>query len=110
MSLYSQYEKAFSNIARPFAFLDLNHLDENILFVKEHLGDKHIRIATKSIRSIEVLNYIAQSFPTSSGWMTFSAKEILFLAKKGFDYFLMGYPILEREDVEQLIPFIREGK
>ena len=22
----------------------------------------------------------------------------------------MGYPILEREDVEQLIPFIREGK
>lgn len=110
MSLYSQYEKAFSNIPRPFAFLDLKHLDENILFVKEHLGDKHIRIATKSIRSVEVLNYIAQSFPTNSGWMTFSAKEILFLAKKGFDHFLMGYPILEREDVEQLIPFIREGK
>lgn len=110
MSLYECYEKVFSDISRPFAFLDMDHLDFNISFVREHLKQKKIRIATKSIRSIEVLKYIANQIPSLTGWMTFSAKETCFLLKNGFDECLLGYPVLEKNEVNQLVPYIREGK
>ncbi|MGE8203704.1 amino acid deaminase/aldolase [Heyndrickxia sp. NPDC080065] len=110
MSLYEQYEEVFIDIPRPFAFLDMDYLDLNISFVQKHLQQKKLRIATKSIRSIEVLKYIANHFQSFTGWMTFSAKETIFLLKNGFDHCLIGYPILEKDEVDQLVPYIREGK
>lgn len=110
MSLYEQYEKVFINVPRPFAFLDMDHLDSNISFIQEHLKQKKIRIATKSIRSTEILKYISNHFPHFTGWMTFSVKETVFLLNNGFDQFLIGYPTVEKKEVEQLVPHIREGK
>ena len=39
------YDDAFSTIERPFAWLDLDALDQNIDFVNQTSGQKQIRIA-----------------------------------------------------------------
>lgn len=110
VSLYERYERVFAHVPRPFAFLDMDHLDANIAYVQRYLRDKKIRIATKSVRSLGVLKYIANQFPSFTGWMTFSVSETVFLLKNGFDDCLLGYPTVETEEILQLLPYMRVGK
>ena len=94
---------------RPFAWLDLNALDTNIQFINNHLQDKKVRIATKSIRSIEVLKYISERLSSMSGYMTFTASETCYLLENGFDHLLIGYPVLEEQSVLTLFDYIKKG-
>lgn len=74
----TRLDQAFCDLERPFAWLDLDALDKNIKMVQEACGGKQIRIATKSIRSIEVLRYIQKKLVNVVGFMTFTATETLF--------------------------------
>lgn len=103
-------EVAYANLARPFACIDLNALDRNIAFVNESSGNKGVRIATKSVRSVELLRYIAEHLTHPAGWMTFDLWETLYLLECGFDDLLLGYPQYEAQPLECIIPFIREGR
>ncbi len=71
---------------------------------------KNIRIATKSIRSVEILRYLYDNLPNAVGYMTFTAAETLFLLQQHFDDVLLGYPVMEEESVRQLLHFVKEGK
>ncbi|MBO0600176.1 alanine racemase [Sporosarcina sp. E16_3] len=103
-------EVAYAHLTRPFACIDLEALDRNIAFVNKSSGMKGVRIATKSVRSVELLQYIAQRLDYPAGWMTFDLRETLFLLKKGFNDLLLGYPQVEEQALMQLIPYIREGR
>lgn len=103
-------EVAYANLARPFACIDLDALDRNIAFVNQTSGNKDVRIATKSVRSVELLRYIAERINNPAGWMTFDLWETLFLLEQGFDDLLLGYPQYDEQPVERIIPFIREGR
>lgn len=103
-------EKAYKHLTRPFACIDLDALDRNITFVNEQALGKNIRIATKSVRSTSLLRYIADRLTQHSGYMTFDLKETLNLLQEGFDDLLLGYPQFETETVEEIIPFIKEGR
>ncbi|WP_255485485.1 alanine racemase [Sporosarcina sp. BP05] len=103
-------EAAYAHLTRPFACIDLEALDRNIDFVNKSSGMKGVRIATKSVRSVELLQYIAQRLDYPAGWMTFDLRETLFLLKKGFNDLLLGYPQVEEQAVMLLIPYIREGR
>lgn len=100
---------AFAHLARPFACIDLEALDWNIKMVNVQSKGKDIRIATKSIRSVELLQYIAERLDNHSGWMTFDCQETLFLLERGFTHILLGYPQMERESIELMIPYIAQG-
>lgn len=101
----------FRTFEHPYAWLDLEALDANIATMIHGTGDKEIRIATKSIRSSDVLRYIERAVDQRfAGWMTFTAAETVYLCEQGFDHFLLGYPTLEEKSVRQLMKFIREGK
>jgi D-serine deaminase-like pyridoxal phosphate-dependent protein len=90
---YNQLKEIFKDIPRPFAFIDLDILNENILLTSSRSGNKKIRIATKSIRSLEVLHYLKEKLSLQfTGLMTFHLEEALFLLNNGFDHCLMGYP------------------
>lgn len=101
----------FQQLDAPFAWLDLDALEENILQVKRMVPNQQIRIATKSIRSVDVLKKVASLLGSQlSGWMTFSAAETDFLCEKGFDHFLLGYPTMENTTVRTLMQWIQKGK
>lgn len=106
----TKYDAIFTAIERPFAWLDYDALDHNIQFVKNSCGEKHIRIATKSVRSVAALKYIQQQLPNCSGFMTFTASETVFLLEQGLDHLLIGYPVHEEEAIKKLTTFVKQGK
>ncbi|MEK5070092.1 alanine racemase [Sporosarcina sp. FSL K6-1508] len=101
---------AYASLTCPFACIDLDALDRNIAFVNKASGKKGVRVATKSIRSAELLQYIAKRLDVPAGWMTFDLRETLFLLEKGFNDLLLGYPQFEEQALKCLFPYIREGR
>ncbi|CAM5715607.1 hypothetical protein LSPH24S_08653 [Lysinibacillus sphaericus] len=106
----TRFQQAFQGIERPFAWLDLDALDDNIATVQQACGQKKIRIATKSIRSVEVLQYLQQHLSNITGFMTFTAAESIFLLQRNFDDVLLGYPVMEDMAVRQLLHYVKEGR
>jgi D-serine deaminase-like pyridoxal phosphate-dependent protein len=94
----------------PFAYVDRDLLDLNIRAIAQAAGTKKIRIASKSIRSLEVLRHILDSDPRFQGIMCYTAEEAEFLAGHGFDDLLLGYPTWEPEGIERLARLIGEGR
>lgn len=107
---YSEYRRIIGALDRPEAILDLDLLDANIQAILQRAGDLPVRIATKSIRSVEVLRHIQRSSPRFQGLMCFSASEARFLLEQGFDDLLMGYPTTDAESLKVLARTISEGR
>lgn len=103
------YEQAYQSIERPFAWIDLDHLDANIHFVNKSCGTKQIRIATKSIRSLALLQYIERKLHHFAGYMTFSAAETVYLLEHGMDHILLGYPVFERQSIARIVKHVKAG-
>lgn len=108
----SHFPNVFHQFEHPYAWLDLNALDHNIQVMLRGTGDKQIRIATKSIRSLDVMRYVAQSMPDEkfAGWMTFTAAETVYLCEAGLNHLLIGYPTLEPQSTRQLMRWLKKGK
>jgi D-serine deaminase-like pyridoxal phosphate-dependent protein len=58
MSTYETYKAAFQGRQMPFAYVDLDLLDANIRQIVARAGGKPIRVASKSIRSLPILQRI----------------------------------------------------
>lgn len=101
-SNYERYRTIFLHVPKPFAFVDLDLLDQNIASVLKASGDKSIRIATKSIRSVEVLRRILSSHPRFQGLMCYTVDEANFLLHKGFENILIGYPSWDEQCMHTL--------
>ncbi|NDI36090.1 amino acid deaminase/aldolase [Chengkuizengella sediminis] len=110
MNTYIQYKKATNHIAKPFAFLDVDLLDDNISQILGHSLNKKIRIASKSIRSVPILERIMEKSERFQGVMCYSAPEAVFLSEHGFDDLLLGYPITNTDYITSIVEQIREGK
>ena len=98
------------HIEHPFAWLNLEALDHNIQFVNEACDGKPVRIATKSVRSVEALRYIHKHLENCSGYMTFTAAETVYLMEQGLDHFLIGYPVMEEMAVKKLLNYAKVGR
>jgi D-serine deaminase-like pyridoxal phosphate-dependent protein len=102
------------NIAKvlslPALFLDVQAFDDNCKRIAEMANGKTIRIATKSIRSVPVLKRIFQSHSIFKGLMCFSPHEAVFLAEKGFEDILLGYPCWDQGALNQIAQLNSAGK
>ncbi|MBR9923137.1 MAG: amino acid deaminase/aldolase [Bacteroidetes bacterium] len=107
---YSNYKAAFKGISLPAAFVDLDALESNAKTMLERAGDKKIRIASKSVRSVEILKHILGLDDRFQGIMTYAASETAFLAAKGLDDLLLAYPPVRAEDLEPLVEYWRAGR
>ena len=96
---YSYYKSVFKGHLMPFAYLDLDLLDSNIAAILSHANGKHIRLASKSLRSVAVIRRILAADSTFQGIMCFTAQEAAYLASQGFNDLLIGYPIWHAEDI-----------
>ena len=93
----------------PFAWLELDLLDENIARFVGRAGSKHVRVASKSVRSVAVLRRILAASPVFRGLMCFTAREAAWLAGQGFDDLLIGYPAWHRDDLAAVVRATADG-
>ena len=106
---YGYYRQAFAGHAMPFAWLDLDLLDENIRAILGRAGSKNVRIASKSVRSVALLRRILAASPVFRGLMCFTAREAAWLAGQGFDDLLLGYPAWHRDDLAAVARATADG-
>ena len=90
---YAYYKQVFAGQRMPFAFVDLDLFDANIAQIVARAGEKRIRVASKSVRSVALLRRILAADPRIQGVMCFTAREAVYLAGQGFDDLLIGYPV-----------------
>lgn len=93
----------------PFAFVDLDMLQQNIQSILQRANGKKIRIASKSIRSVDVLRRILKANARFQGIMCFTVPEALYLAQQGFTDLLLGYPVVDESLLASFAMHQREG-
>jgi len=96
---YAYYQGIFRGRPMPFAYLDLDLLDQNIRQVLARAEGKQVRLASKSLRSVAVLRRIFASDACFQGIMSYSAPEAVYLASQGFRDLLIGYPAWNEQDI-----------
>lgn len=107
---YEQLRTIFADHTYPLAFVDLDALDNNIRLHAGRAGDKHIRVASKSIRCPEVMRRVLDYGPSYRGIMAYHGREALWLAEAGFDNILLGYPVVDRVLLREIGKQIGTGK
>lgn len=107
---YEDYRSAFSGIPKPFAYLDMDLLSENIRSIAGKCGDKTIRLASKSLRSVRVIRLVLQSSDRFRGVMCFTVPEALYLAEQGLDDLLVGYPAWDPGPIRKAARAVAEGR
>ncbi|MCU0443523.1 MAG: amino acid deaminase/aldolase [Microscillaceae bacterium] len=110
LKTYEQYREIFKFIEKPFAFVDLDYFDANVQSIKNRAGSKKIRIATKSLRCTHLLQRILNQDAQYQGLMTYCAPETVYLSRWGFDNLLLGYPVYDPSQIEDLVKEIQKGK
>lgn len=110
MNKYLYYKEQLAGLSFPYACLDTASLNANIQTNLLRAGSKKIRIASKSIRCVEVMRRIQAVSDQFQGIMTYHAAEAIWLAQEGFDDLLMGYPIVDQHLIEVIGDLIQQGK
>jgi len=99
----------FKEVPLPCAFLDEVALEKNIQSIIELSGNKKIRIASKSLRSIPVMRKILATNDQFQGIMCFSPREVLFLIEQGFNDLLLGYPAYDESALHEISLLTKQG-
>jgi D-serine deaminase-like pyridoxal phosphate-dependent protein len=106
---YHYYKQVFAGHPMPFAYIDLDLLEHNAHQIATRAGDKQIRIASKSIRSVAILKRLLAAHTRFQGIMCFTAQEASYLAAQGFDDLLIGYPTWHEQDISSIARAIAAG-
>lgn len=109
MSFFNRYHDFFHKIDKPFAFVDMDALNQNFENLKQRCNGLPIRIATKSIRSVGILEYLKNEKGINR-FMCFTVTEAIFLSEKGFDNLLVAYPTLQESMIVEMCAELKKGK
>ena len=105
--LWTYYANLVKDEIFPCLVLDLDVFNENITSVAKRLethtqNTKTIRVASKSVRSIQVLRKILDSYPIFKGILSYSLREAMYLHSKGFKDIVVAYPEVNKNDLNDL--------
>lgn len=89
---FSAYTRALDNHAKPQAFVDMEAFDANLAALLKRAQGMPIRLASKSVRCLELLRYALDFSEQFQGLLCFHALEAVALAEQGFDNLLVAYP------------------
>ncbi|MBX2843219.1 MAG: alanine racemase [Flammeovirgaceae bacterium] len=107
---YNYYRKVFKDTPAPFAFVDLDLLNINISEIAKRAKGTPIRIASKSIRCLAIIQKILTSGINVSGVMSYCAQDTIYLSRNGVDNLLLAYPVVNDYYILQLAQEIKKGK
>ncbi len=102
MNRYHHYVKLLGKLNSPTLILDLEAFDKNIEWVISNSPQKKIRIATKSIRSKDIIKKILTSNSIFQGVMTYDLREAIWLRDEGIKDILMGYPSMDVKSLHEI--------
>jgi D-serine deaminase-like pyridoxal phosphate-dependent protein len=107
---YDSYKAAFASTPLPYAWLDMDRLEANAQAIAARAGDKTVRIASKSVRSVDVLKHIFSLSPKFQGLMCFTGAEAVWLSQLGFDDLLIAYPVWQEALLTAICDELKRGK
>jgi len=107
---YRYYQSVFAGVPMPFAFVDLDLLEENAQQIRLQSNGKPIRIASKSIRSVAILQHLLQWDECFTGIKCYSGPEVLHLCAHGLDELLLGYPLWEKSWLAAIADEVKKGR
>lgn len=94
----------------PYAWLDMDRLEANAREIAQRAGDKAVRIASKSVRSVPVLKLLLALSPKFQGLMCYSGDEAVWLSQLGFDDLLIAYPVVQLRQVQAICEEVKKGR
>lgn len=101
MSDLDRLNHATAHMDPPLAVVDVAALRHNAGELVRRAAGKRIRVASKSLRSREVLRAVL-ALDGFSGVLAFTLPEALWLAGSGFDDVLVAYPTVDRAALRRL--------
>ncbi|OGO33474.1 MAG: amino acid aldolase [Chloroflexi bacterium RBG_16_54_18] len=107
---YAYYQGIFQDTPKPFAYVDLDYFDENIQAILQRAGDRRIRVASKSVRCVELLKRILSASKQFQGLMAYHPLEAVFLSQQGFDDLLLAYPFWDEAHIRAVALELKRGK
>lgn len=106
---YRYYRDVFNSVTMPFAFVDLDGFDANLHAILARAGSTPIRVASKSIRCVTLLQRILSASGRFHSIMSYSVREALFLAGHGFEDILVAYPAWREVDTPAFRQALEQG-
>lgn len=110
--LLQRHRAAIAGEPLPLAYVDLDAMEANVdaALIPVAAAKKTLRIASKSIRSVELLRLIQQRAGAAArGIMAYAVREAAFLFERGFDDLLVAYPTLSLDDAAVLASMTARG-
>ncbi|MFH1319665.1 MAG: amino acid deaminase/aldolase [Bacteroidota bacterium] len=107
---YKYYKNVFIGQNMPFAFVDLDLLEENARQIVARARGKKIRVASKSVRCKYLLEKILELDDSFQGIMCFALPEAVYLSQQGFDDLLVAYPCMQEKYIEEVCMEVQKGK
>ncbi|MGW3784919.1 amino acid deaminase/aldolase [Micromonospora chokoriensis] len=100
--LRERLDRATAHLDPPYAVVDLTAFDANSAALAELAGGKPVRLASKSVRSRELISR-ALARPGWQGIMAFTVPEAIWLVRAGVsDDVLVAYPSADRAALAEL--------
>lgn len=106
---YPYYQQLFADVPKPFAYVDLDAFDANLVALAQRAAGKPIRVASKSVRCLPLLQRVLEH-PQYQGVMCFTATEAVWLSQQGLDNLLVAYPTTAPQHLAAVAQAIAEGK
>jgi D-serine deaminase-like pyridoxal phosphate-dependent protein len=110
---WGRYRTALGDEPLPAALVDLDAFEANAarLHAEVEAGGKTLRLATKSVRCVELVRRIIElGGGLVRGLMTYTAAETAFLGEQGFDDLLLAYPTVHPRDLVLLAETAASGR
>ncbi|MDX6637581.1 MAG: hypothetical protein QOJ01_1092 [Solirubrobacterales bacterium] len=109
-ALHERYEAIFEAIPAPFAFVDLDAFEANGRAMLAQAAGLPIRVASKSVRSVDLMRRALALDAGFQGVLAFTLPEALHLARLGFEDVVVGYPSVNREAISELAKLAAGGE
>ena len=113
--LWNYYSSIIKSETFPCLILDMDLFSENISSIAKRLenntsNNKTIRVASKSVRSVKILEKIFSNQDIFQGILSYSLREALFLSERGFKDILVAYPEVNKKDITQLCQVLAKSQ
>jgi D-serine deaminase-like pyridoxal phosphate-dependent protein len=107
---YAYYRDLFRGRAMPFAFVDLDLFDLNAATIAGRAGGKSVRIASKSLRCVTLLERVLARGAPFAGVLAYDADEAVHLCGRGLDDLVVAYPVWDEGRIRRVGERVRAGK
>src|SRR5437867_3968584 len=102
MRSYAEWRALLAAERLPCAVVDLDAFDRNLAAIAAIAGGRPVRLATKSLRVVDLVARALKPGGPFRGLLCYSPEEAAFLNASGFDDLLVAYPTLRASDLAHL--------